>query len=194
MAVNRCFAVSIPDCARPHPARSRIDASRVVAKDAQQRRDRVVGSQHRDPLDGPLGASRHPGSSGKAQQIVERAPRIDAAVSQQADDEERVRASFRLTFAARHDLVEVLGRLPDVVRREVELERRRPDAQVVRVQRRHEKPVERPSIVDLPAPAVDPRCDQRGRAVVVVDRALEQALGLVLRCERLNLAPPRVLR
>ena len=64
---------------------------------------------------------------------------------------------------------------------EVELDRAGAHGEIVRVERDHEQAVQPLVQLDLPAPVPDPRADLLVRALIAIDRALDEKLGLCLR-------------
>jgi len=112
---------------------------------------------------------------------LERPPRLDAAIAEQADIPERIRAG-PLGAAARIGLQSIDGRgtSREAARRDIDLNGRVAHPHVVRVDRHPEKRLELRRQSNRAEPAGCPREDFLVCPAIAVDRPLEQELGLLL--------------
>ena len=118
----------------------------------------------------------------RGQQNLRRPLRLDSAVAEKSDIPKRIGARSLLA-RARIGLEPVDGRraLLQITGGNIDFDGSGAHAQIVRVERRHEQRIQLLIQLDLAAPAIHTRCNLVIRALVVIDRALQQQLRLALR-------------
>ena len=185
-AWRRCRSFSMPDCASPHAARSRIIAERSSCTISRSgsitpsvpRKARASTAQYR---------TFSLGSWIELRMISRARSGLNASIAEQADVPERVGAgALGAATRIRLEPIDRRGTSREPARGDVDFDGRLSHAHVVGVDRHAEERLQLRRRLDSPQPAGRVGEDFLVGATIPVDRSLEQELGLLLRGHRLH--------